>query len=35
MMPFADYFNHENVDTRFECVDEAGVSMNNHIKKEN
>lgn len=28
MVPFADYVNHENVDTGFDCVDELGVSLN-------
>lgn len=28
MVPFADYVNHENVDTGFDCVDENGVSHN-------
>lgn len=28
MVPFADYVNHENVDTGFDCVDEFGVSLN-------
>ena len=32
MVPFADYVNHENVDTGFDCVDENGVSHN--IRKE-
>lgn len=26
MVPFADYINHENTDTAFDCVDECGVS---------
>ena len=27
MVPFADYVNHENVDTLFDCVDENGISL--------
>jgi hypothetical protein len=26
MVPFADYVNHENVDTGFDCVDKDGNS---------
>lgn len=26
MVPFADYVNHENVDTGFDCVDSEGNS---------
>jgi len=26
MVPFADYVNHENVDTGFDCVDSEGKS---------
>lgn len=32
MVPFADYVNHENVDTGFDCVDSEGVSL--EIKRE-
>lgn len=32
MVPFADYVNHENVDTGFDCVDKDGVSL--EIKRE-
>jgi hypothetical protein len=34
MVPFADYVNHENVDTGFDCVDENGVSHNMNKEKE-
>jgi hypothetical protein len=27
MVPFADYVNHENVDTGFDCLDENGASF--------
>ena len=27
MVPFADFMNHENVDTCFDCVDENGKSI--------
>ena len=27
MVPYADFLNHENVDTSFDCVDEKGVSL--------
>ena len=27
MVPYADYLNHENVDTCFDCVDDAGKSL--------
>lgn len=27
MVPYADYLNHENVDTSFDCVDGFGVSV--------
>lgn len=27
MVPFADYINHENVDTSFDCVDQFGTSL--------
>ena len=27
MVPFADYVNHENVDTGFDCCDKNGVSL--------
>jgi len=32
MVPFADFVNHENVDTGFDCVDKDGVSL--EIKRE-
>ena len=32
MVPFADFMNHENVDTCFDCVDENGKSIG--IEKE-
>ncbi len=32
MVPFADFMNHENVDTTFDCVDENGKSIG--IKEE-
>ena len=35
MMPFADYINHENVDTHFDCVDDEGYSLSEQIEKEN
>lgn len=31
MMPFADYVNHENVDTGFDAVDESGISYSDHV----
>jgi hypothetical protein len=34
MVPFADYVNHENVDTGFDCVDEFGLSLNSTKQKE-
>lgn len=34
MVPFADYVNHENVDTGFDCVDENGVSLNTRKEQE-
>lgn len=34
MVPFADYVNHENVDTGFDCVDENGVSHNTRKEQE-
>lgn len=34
MMPFADYINHENVDTGFDCVDDVGVSYAEHLELE-
>ena len=27
MVPYADFINHENVDTGFDCVDEKGNSV--------
>ena len=27
MVPYADYLNHENVDTTFDCVDKFGLSV--------
>lgn len=27
MVPYADFLNHENVDTTFDCVDENGKSI--------
>lgn len=33
-MPFADYVNHENVDTGFDCCDEFGQSLNSLRDKE-
>ena len=30
MVPFADYVNHENVDTGFDCVDEFGISYDSY-----
>lgn len=27
MVPYADFLNHENVDTSFDCVDENGKSL--------
>jgi hypothetical protein len=27
MVPFADFINHENVDTGFDCVDEDGKTV--------
>ena len=27
MVPFADYLNHENVDTSFDCQDQFGLSV--------
>lgn len=27
MVPFADFLNHENVDTNFDCVDKDGKSI--------
>lgn len=27
MVPYADYMNHENVDTHFDCVDAEGKSL--------
>ena len=32
MVPYADFMNHENVDTTFDCVDENGKSIG--IKEE-
>ena len=30
MVPFADYVNHENVDTGFDCIDEFGMSFDSY-----
>lgn len=27
MVPFADFLNHENIDTNFDCQDDAGKSI--------
>ena len=27
MVPYADYINHENVDTSFDCIDAEGKSL--------
>ena len=34
MMPFADYINHENVDTGFDCIDDNGVSYSEQVEAE-
>ena len=34
MVPFADYVNHENVDTGFDCVDEQGISYDKKLDKD-
>jgi hypothetical protein len=30
MVPFADYVNHENVDTGFDCIDQFGISYDSY-----